>query len=305
MDQRLQWLTVLSLTFCLAAAASADWREYRVSAWYPGLQDWSLPKDQDYPDRAKLEKNLKNGFTTEAPVQVFVSESYTQLSEPSPDWQNGKFLPRIHGWHDNRYFCAMSKLGTIGTKATLEQHIPLGQRLLLASQDVPEMVFLTLQEKGRLSTDGLAEINESKTQKVVVEGSSLSDYFLAGDEWIKIGSHRLLSDGSLSLTRLRPNGSTVTEQVWSKPIELSGKADAQPLWETWKIGSSVRDLRSPGLSKALKWQGPDAEPLQDAGGMRQASSLKTAWLIPGAVLFLLGIGMVAVNTIWRPKPKGK
>lgn len=299
MGQKLHWLTVFSLTLGIAAAAPAEWREYRVSARYSGLQSWSLPEDEKYPDRAKLEANIKNGFKTDENLQVFVSKDYTELAEPTPDWQNAKILTRTHGWDESRYFNVASKLGTVGTTVTLEQHIPLGQRLLLASLDQPHEVFRMLHDKGRMQAEGIAEINPSKTQKVAVEGEFLYDYFYAGEEWIKIAKHQLLPDRSLSITRLRPDGSVVTQQVWTKPKILDDLQDPKPLWDRWEIGSSVRDVRIPGMGTPIRWQGFDAEPAPLV--RRPGTSIKLAWMIPGVLLFALGVVMSAFNSLARRK----
>ncbi len=301
MDKRLQLIAVLALTFSLSTAAPAEWREYQVSARYSGLSAWSLQQDEDYPDRAKLERNLKNGFKTTGNLQVFVSDSYIELNEPGPDWQNGTFQARVHGWNDERYFNAISRLGTVGTKVTLEQHIPLGQRLLLASNNLPHEVFRYLHDKGMSNKERLAEINENGNQKVVVEGDVLADYFLAGDKWNKIAEHRLLPDKSLSIIRLRPNGTTVTQQNWSKPNLLPEKQAPKPLWDRWKIGSSVRDVRIPGLGTPIKWQGPNTGPAPAQSLQSQRTSIKLAWMIPGVLLFVLGMAMVVFSSFGRHK----
>lgn len=302
MDKRLQWLTVFSLTLAMTSAAPAEWREYRVSARYSGLKSWSLPEDKKYLDRSKLEANLKNGFKAKSSLQVYVSKDYIELAEPGPDWQNASLLPRTHGWNETTYFNAVSKLGTVGTKVTLEQHIPLGQRRLLASEDPPLVVFKELRDKGRSVSNGIADINQLGTQKVVVEGDGLADYFFAGGSWIKIALHRLLPDGSLQFVRLRPDGSTVVVQNWSRPKPLLDREKPVPLWERWELGASVRDVRVPGIGTPIRWQGLDAEPepidSQTSGG----TSIKLAWMIPGAALFALGIGLAAAGTLSRQRP---
>lgn len=303
MGKNLLWLILPLTVFSLAASANAEWREYRVSARYSGLKDWRLPEGAESPDRKVQEKNQKEGFSTKLNVRIFVDQDYTELVEISPDWLKGKARERRHGWSQGQYFNVIEKMGSLGTPESLDQYLPLGQRLLLASQARPAEVFKSLLNKGINQAEGLAHINEEKSHRVIAQGDELHDFFLAGDEWIKIGIYKLDKEDSLVLKRLRPDGSVVSEQIWSKPAEILNEKAPKPLWERWKVGSYVRDIRVPGQTASIKWKGPDTDKEVEASSRRTSSGYNVAWLIPGGLLTSLGLAMVVVNSFRRQKPQ--
>lgn len=303
MGKNLLWLT-LPFTVCsLAASAHAEWREYRVSARYSGLKDWRLPEGAESPDRKVQENNQMKGFSTELNVRIFVDQDYTELVEISPDWLKGKARERLHGWSQGQYFNVIEKMGSLGTPESLDQYLPLGQRLLLASQARPADVFKSLLNKGINQAEGLAHINEAQSHRVTAQGDELHDFFLAGDEWIKIGIYKLDKEGSLVLKRLRPDGSLVSEQIWSKPAAILDEKAPKPLWERWKVGSFVRDIRVPGKTASIKWKGPGTDKEVEASAKRPSSGYNVAWLVPGGLLTSLGLVMVVVNSFRRQKPQ--
>jgi hypothetical protein len=288
--------------FCLAASAPAEWREYRVSARYSGLQDWKVPKSEKSPAQKAQEKNQKEGFSTNLNVRIFTTQNYTELTELSPDWLEGKARARLHGWDEDQYFSVIERMGSLGTLETLNQYLPLGQRLLLSSSAKPAEVFTNLLEKGRNQADGLVQINDAKSHMIKAQNDEIHDYFFAGGEWIRIGIYNLKGDGSLVMKRLRPDGSLVSEQVWSNPVEIQGKEAPKPLWERWKVGSYVRDLRVPGQTASIKWEGPETNKKVKSAARKTSSGYNAAWLIPGGVLTSLGLVMVALNSFRRQKP---
>ncbi len=302
MGKNLLWLIFPVTVFSLAASAHAEWLEYRVSTRYSGLKDWKLPEGLSSPDRKAQERNQKEGFSTTLDVRIFTNKDYTELVELSPDWLRGKARKRLHGWDEEHYFNVTEKMGSLGTHQTLNQYLPLGQRLLLTSSGKPEAVFKNLLEKGRNQAYGLVQINDEKSHKVTAQGDEIHDFFYAGGKWIRIGIYSQKADGSLVLKRLRPDGSLVSEQVWYKPVEISGEKAPKPLWERWKVGSYVRDIRVPGQTASIKWQGLEADTKAAKTPKRTSSGYNMAWLIPGGLLTSLGLVMVAVNSFRRQKP---